>query len=107
MPNDHKAIVLQVLSHHIGKGRGISMRELEQRIDLTPRLIRRQITLLRDDGNAICGTPQDGYYIAADARELEETCDFLHERALHSLKLEAKLRKIPLPDLLGQLHVPT
>jgi hypothetical protein len=60
-----------------------------------------------EEGHAICGTPSHGYYIAADAAELEETCEFLRSRALHSLNLESKLRKIPLPDLLGQLHVPT
>lgn len=103
----HRAIVLGVLSRHIGRGNGISVRELAKNTDLRPRNIRLYITDLRDDGHAICGTPRDGYFIAETAEELNTTCEFLHNRALHSLALEAKLKKIPLPDLLGQLHLQT
>lgn len=107
MPNKDKTNVLNLLSRHIGKGNGISMRELEQQLDLLPRCIRSRISDLREDGHAVCGMPKDGYYIAATPEELEQTCTFLHNRAMHSLTLESKLRRIPLPDLLGQLHVPT
>ena len=103
----NRTIVLSILSRHAGKGNGISMRTLEQQTDLLPRLLRRHIADLRNDGHAICGTPRDGYYIAETPEELEATCEFLHNRALHSLGLESKLRKIPLADLLGQLHLPT
>lgn len=105
--NNHKALVLTVLSRHIGRGNGISMRELELQLDMLGRAVRKHISDLRDDGNAICGTPKDGYFIAATPEELETTCEFLRSRAMHSLGLESKLRRIPLPDLLGQLHVPT
>jgi len=105
--NNHKALVLTVLSRHIGRGNGISVKQLEVQTDLPARTIRTHISDLRDDGNAICGTPKDGYFIAANADELEHTCQFLRSRSMHSLNLESKLRCIPLPDLLGQLHVPT
>ena len=59
------------------------------------------------DGIAVCGTPETGYYIAADAEELQQTIDFLKHRALHSLTLASRMSKIPMPDLIGQLHVPT
>lgn len=101
------AFVLTILSRHIGKGHGISMRELERQTDMLARCIRSHISTLREDGHAICGTPTDGYYIAATAEELNATCEFLHNRAMHSLALESKLRKIPLSDLIGQLHLPT
>ena len=107
MPNDHRSIVLTVLSRHIGAGNGISMRGLEQQLDLVPRQIRRHISDLRKEGHAICGTPGDGYYIAETPEELEHTCEFLRSRAMHSLTLESRLRKIPLADLIGQLHLPT
>lgn len=107
MPNDHKSQVLKVLQRHIGRGNGISVKQLEQQTELLPRAIRSYISDLREDGIAICGTPKDGYYIAATPEELEDTCAFLHNRALHSLTLESKLRRIPLTDLLGQLHLPT
>ena len=69
--------------------------------------MRTLITELRLDGIAICGTPETGYYIAESAEELEDTCQFLRQRALHSLHLEACLRKLPLADLLGQMHLKT
>ena len=107
---DINSQLLVVLSSHIGKGNGISAKDLSARmgfVDKTFRNVRMIISALRDEGHAICGTPSDGYYIAATSEELTETCTFLRNRAMHSLRLEAKLRHIPLPDLLGQLHLPT
>lgn len=99
--------LLSALTNHIGKGRGIAAAHIAGRLDIPPRNVRALVTELREDGIAICGTPRDGYYIAETAEELEETCQFLRQRALHSLTLESRLRKIPLADLLGQLHLPT
>ena len=99
--------LLTLLSRHIGKGNGIGVKSLALQLDTTERHIRTLVESLRDEGHAVCAHPSTGYYIAETAEELSHTCDFLHNRALHSLALEAKLKKIPLPDLLGQLHVPT
>ena len=99
--------VLTVLSRHIGKGNGIGIKLLAQRFEQEERQVRKLIGELREDGHAICGTPRDGYYIAGTAEELEETCEFLHKRALRSLFLASRMRKIPLVDLIGQLKLPT
>jgi biotin operon repressor len=99
--------LITVLSRHIGKGNGIGVKQLAAILGTTERHIRTLVSDLRDEGHAICGTPKDGYYIAANAAELEQTCEFLRSRALHSLTLESRLRKIPLTDLIGQLHLPT
>ena len=99
--------VLSVLAQHIGKGHGIGVRQLAQQLGIEERQTRKFISALREEGHAVCGTPADGYYIAATADELQHTCAFLRRRALHSLTLESRLRKIPLADLLGQLHLPT
>lgn len=107
MPNNHRSTVLTVLSRHIGADNGVPMRLLAQQLDMLPRVIRRLISDLREDGHAICGTPGDGYFIAETPEELQHTCEFLRSRAMHSLTLESRLRKIPLSDLLGQLHLPT
>lgn len=107
MTQNHNANLLTVLSRHIGSGNGIAMRQLQMQIGVTPRMIRKHISELRDDGHAVCGTPKEGYFIAETAAELQHTCEFLRSRAMHSLSLESKLRKIPLSDLLGQLHLPT
>lgn len=100
-------VLLNVMSRHIGRGHGIGVCDLALQLDVPERQVRSLITELRHDGVAICGTPKDGYYIAKDADELEETCNFLRRRALHSLSLESCLRKMPLADLVGQLHLRT
>jgi biotin operon repressor len=99
--------LLTLLSRHIGKGNGIGVKALAAQLDTTERHVRTLTSELREDGHAVCGTPQDGYYIAATPEELQNTCEFLRSRAMHSLTLESRLRRIPLTDLLGQLHLPT
>jgi len=95
------------LAVRVGAHNGVSVDTLAQKLATTPRHVRTLVSDLRMDGIAICGTPKSGYYIAATPEEMEETCQFLRNRAMHSLQLESRLRKIPMPDLLGQLHVPT
>lgn len=99
--------LLTALSGHIGREKGITARRLCARLDVTERQVRSLISEARESGHAICGHPRDGYYIAATAEELEETCQFLRNRAMHSLTLESRLRKTPLVELLGQLNLPT
>lgn len=101
------ADVLAALSSHVGAGNGITAADLAARLGLLPRMVRQLVSELRLNGHAVCGTPKTGYYIAETEAELEHTCQFLRSRALHSLALEAALRKTPLPDLIGQLHLPT
>ena len=99
--------LVTLLSRHIGQGNGIGVKDIARQIGTNERHVRTMVSDLRDEGLAVCGTPRHGYYIAATPEELEETCTFLRRRAMHSLGLESRLRRIPLPDLLGQLHVPT
>lgn len=99
--------LLAVLQGHVGRKRGASVQLLAHRLDTTARHVRQLVTDLRNDGVAVCGHPHDGYYIAETPEELEQTCKFLRSRALHSLTLEAKLRKVPLADLLGQMKLKT
>lgn len=98
---------LNLLSHHIGKGNGISAKQVAHQLGVNERHVRRLVETLRKDGMAVCGTPKDGYYIAASAEELEQTCEFLYARAMCSLQQISFMKKIPLPDLRGQLHLPT
>ena len=99
--------LLKVLARHIGKGHGLGVAALALQVGVTQRQVRKFVTDLRQDGVAVCGTPTHGYYIAGTAEELEETCQFLRQRALHSLTLESRLRKVPLADLVGQLLLRT
>ena len=96
-----------LFARHIGHERGITARAIAEQLGCTDRLVRELVTELRLDGTAVCGRPETGYFIAATAEELEETCEFLRARAMHSLVLESRMRHVPLVDLFGQLRLPT
>ncbi|ABE45657.1 hypothetical protein [Polaromonas sp. JS666] len=105
--------VLMALASHIGADKGIHARDLARQIVgleggmAAERRLRHVITELRLEGHHICGTPEAGYYLAADADELNHTCDFLYDRAMASLKQISSMKRVALPDLRGQLHLPT
>lgn len=99
--------VLQALQHHIGKDNALSGDALAKFCGTNTRRLRYITDELIDDGIALCSHPARGYWIAADAAELQGTVDFHHGRAMHELKKVSKLSKIPLPDLLGQLRLRT
>lgn len=108
------AQVLSELQRHIGKANGIHVRELTQRItgqlvngEPQERKVRQVINDLRMDGAHICGHPSTGYFMAATPEELEETLQFLRSRSLTTLTLESRMRRVSMPDLLGQIHLPT
>lgn len=100
-------LVQKLCLEHAGKASGIGAELLAQRLGITERLLRALVSQAREEGVAISATPETGYYIAQTAEEVEESCDFLRSRAMHSLRMEAQLRRIPLPDLLGQLRLNT
>ena len=107
-PERAKALLLQVLAtNHPGAARGINAAHLAARVCTSERMLRTLISEAREQGIAIAGTPSTGYYIAETAEELQQCCAFLRSRAMHSLRIEAQLRRLPLADLLGQLHLPT
>jgi hypothetical protein len=104
--------VLFGLAMHIGADLGVSARGLVMEItgDSSPALerqLRHVIEELRREGEHICGHPSTGYYIAADELELQRTVQFLHDRAMTSLAQAAAMRRVSLPDLRGQLRLPT
>lgn len=97
-----------VLAHHIGRGKGIRGEDLARLLGIEPRQVRKLISVaIEEDGAAICGHPSTGYFIAASAEELMETVDFHKHRAMHELRKASRLSNIPLPDLIGQLHLKT
>jgi hypothetical protein len=114
--NIYKVEILTVLSRHIGKERAIGMAELheeafgepwENRINDT-RKLRKIVTLLRKDGVAICSDSSNqggGYYLASAGSELEHYLGNLRRRALTVLFMESKIRRIGLPELLGQMQM--
>jgi len=102
------ALLIHVMAtRHRGQARGIKALHLAAETGLAERSLRRLISEARNEGVPIGGTPETGYYVAQTATELEDCCRFLRARAMHSLHLEARLRKISLPQLLGQINLET
>jgi hypothetical protein len=105
--------VLNELQHHRGRAQGVHISQLVQRItgQLTTsehleRVVRKAVTELHLEGHAICAHPSSGYFMAETAEELEHTCNFLHSRAMSSLKAESQLRKISVADLINRFTLP-
>lgn len=105
--------VLAALSRHIGAERGVSVRELTREVLEAPgeaadeRAVRHAIQELRERGHHVCAHPSTGYFLAATDEELNRTCLYLTERAMCSLRQVAAMKKVSLPDLKGQLRLPT
>lgn len=97
--------MINILAFHQGRESGISAEKLAIVAGVTERQLRTLIGALREEGMAICATPETGYYLAVTPAELQESCKFLHNRAMRSLLLASRMQKISLPDLLGQLKL--
>lgn len=69
------------------------------------RKVREAVEALRRDGHPICATPEHGYYLAETEAELSETIAFLRSRAMTSLTQIARLRRVSLPVLMGQMQI--
>lgn len=109
LPPDYLRVQLvHVLSRdHSGHARGVNAEVLATKLSISSRMLRKLISDARTEGVAVVGTPESGYFIAQTPDELEQCCRFLRSRAMHSLAIEARLRKCALAELLGQLKVPT
>ena len=105
--------VLVALSRHIGADLGVGIAALTREVTGEParpgaeRAVRRCIEELRRAGHHICAHPSTGYFIAASEAELLRTCSYLYSRAMCSLAQVAAMRRVSLPDLRGQLRLPT
>jgi biotin operon repressor len=95
--------LLNLLARHQGRETGINAKHLAMQLGLSPRKLRLLVSAAREEGIAICGTPSTGYYIAQTPEELAESCAFLEHRALKSLRLLSRMKKVSLPTLMGQL----
>lgn len=103
--------VLSALQGRIGRANGMTAHELSTAITgrhsaADERRLRAVVEHLRCQGHAVCAHPRHGYYLAASAAELDETCAFLVERASTSLRQVAAMRRVAMPDLRGQLGLP-
>lgn len=103
--------VLQLLRGHVGQAHGATAKQLVARLTgrgeypAAERHLRVVVEQLRMEGYPVCAHPSHGYYLAANDADLELTCDYLRSRAMKSLQQIAAMRRVSLPDLLGQLRL--
>jgi hypothetical protein len=111
--NRHK--LLAELSNHIGEVNAISMTALYEAVFQRPwddhvndtRTLRKLITMMREDGVPICSvsSSKGGYYLAAAGSEMADFLRKTERRALRILHRNAKMKKVSLPNYLGQLKI--
>lgn len=105
------AAVLAALQSRVGAANGISATKLvieliDRTSDAEERRLRDCVVYLRTQGHPVCATPGDGYFIAANDQELNETCQFLYSRSMTGLRQIAAMNKRAMPDFAGQLGLP-
>lgn len=103
--------VLAALQGRVGAANGVTATKLVIEIadrvsEADERRLRDCVTYLRHQGHPVCATPGDGYFIAANDQELNDTCQLLYGRAMTSIKQVAAMKKKALPELAGQLGLP-
>jgi hypothetical protein len=107
------SVLKSVMMDHVGSNRKIGMGELYEQIFGRPwrhrindtRDVRHLIEdLQREEGLRIC-SDAGGYWLAASGSELEAYLDRQRRRALKILAKEARIRRMELPALLGQLAI--
>lgn len=105
--------VLAALRAHIGRANGVTAQQLVVEVlghtsTGDERRLRDLIVELRLQGHHVCAVPgRGGYFLAETPEELEETMTFLRDRAMTSLLQASRMRGISIPDLVGQMHLPT
>ncbi len=60
----------------------VHSKDIAWQVGLSPRDVRFIIQMLRDDGEPICGTPKDGYWIAQYSDELNESINKLKSQII-------------------------
>jgi biotin operon repressor len=104
----HEARVLSVLRSHRGRARAIRVDDLGRLIGTSGREVQEIVHRLRiEHGVAIAsaaGKPA-GYYLVETTAELEQCYHEHRSKALSTLAAMAALRRVALPELLGQLAI--
>ncbi len=100
--------ILKILESHRGRANLIGRFDLVERINqecspASEREIRATITHLVEEHAVWIGSCPKGYFMIQTDEELLAVCKYYHSYAMSLLYKEAKLRKISLHQLLGQL----
>ena len=110
--NSLEAAILMILDTHRGREQSIPRADLVKEVNqacllfpVNERTIRQTIKHLVERHGAWIGSSSRGYFLIETTEELERACRYYHGYAMSLLHVEAKLRKVSLPDLIGQLSL--
>jgi hypothetical protein len=110
-PDYHDAAehrVLAVLFDHYGRARAIRVPDLAALVGVGPREVQAIVHRLRIEHAApIASTSARpaGYFMAETAAEIEQFVREQRRKALGTLAAIAAVRRVALPELLGQLAI--
>lgn len=113
---EYKSRLLAMLTGHIGGHNAIGMAALFEAVYGEPwknkindtRRLRYLITGMRNEGVPICSSSDKtagGYYLAAAGSELTDYTRRAEMQALKMLMRNAMIKKISLPEYMGQLRL--
>lgn len=105
-----------VMMQHIGPDKRIGMGELFEDVIGEPwshrindtKLIRKLVTEMRREGHPVMSdtsSSHGGYWLAASASEINNWCNQSKNRALDILQRISTIKKISLPEFLGQMQI--
>lgn len=105
--------LLVALRNHIGRRHGVTATALCREVlgchptSGDERFLRTLVVELRLAGHHVCAHPRDGYFLADTAAEMEETCEFLRSRSMSGLQQISAMKRVSIPDLVGQMRLPS
>lgn len=116
LSNEYVFKALVELQKHRGRQNAVSMAELYEKVyGETPRdkisstrPLRRVLTELRKMGFPVCSVmtgKETGYFLAETAEEIESFCETMEKRVMKTLYLLSRVKKLSLPEYLGQLKL--
>jgi hypothetical protein len=107
-----EATIMGILEGHKGQENSVPKKNLVDRVNqhwplypLNERTIRQTIKHLVEFHGHWIGSSPKGYFMVQTDQELMGVCKYYRGYGLSALHIEAKLRKISLPALLGQLSL--
>lgn len=113
---ERRARLLAAMANHIGQHSAVGMAELYEIVFERPwgnrindtRALRTLITILRGEGvpiNSVSTRAGGGYYYPAAGSELSDYIRRNETRALKILGRNAKIKRMSLPNYLGQMRL--
>ncbi len=108
--NNLEATILRILEGHKGRDNAVGRFDLVDQVNqhwplfpIDERRIRSTIKHLVESHLKWIGSCPKGYFVVQTEKELLDVCKYYRGYGLSALHIEAKLRNMSLPELLGQL----